>query len=366
MGINNKSIRVKMNRQLMFRKGAIGAIFCFLFSGLYSQIDNIDFLKAGIEDGAAIGEAYLKPWANALGAGISGNWYNTAKPHKLGGFDVNIGASMGFIPSVDNSFDVSALGLKAFTGTGTAPTVSGINVEGPTLSGPVIGGIPPVTFRTPQGANWGYLPVPSVQAGIGLPLGSEVKLRYIPQIPIGKGDISSWGVGILHSIMQYIPGNKVLPLDVSVFGGYTKLTLNTPIDFQPDDPQFYTSQFPDGSFDNQNLEIVMETWNASAIASFNLPVISFYGGLGYTKTSTVINLTGYYPIPTINPALSTSGPVYEDAGVIKDFPEIDIKNYSGLRGNIGFRLKFGFFTIHADYTRALYNIVSTGFGFTFR
>jgi hypothetical protein len=116
----------------------------------------------------------------------------------------------------------------------------------------------------------------------------------------------------------------------------------------------------------KNLELLLETWNASAIASFNLPVISFYGGLGYTKTSTVINMTGNFPLPTINPALSTSGPVYEDAGVLKNFPEINIKNYSGLRANIGFRLKFAFFTIHADYTRALYNIVSTGIGFTFR
>jgi hypothetical protein len=166
--------------------------------------------------------------------------------------------------------------------------------------------------------------------------------------------------------MQYIPGNKVLPLDVSVFGGYTKMTANGPISLQPGDPQFYSSKYPSGSFDNQNAEVIVQAWNASAIASFNLPVISFYGGLGYTKTSTVVNMTGNFPLPTINPALSTTGPVYEDAGVLKDFPQIDIKNFSGLRTNIGFRLKFTFFTFYADYTRAQYNVVSTGIGFTFR
>lgn len=355
-----------MIRRYAKRIGALGVIFCLVSSGLYSQIDNVDFLKAGAADGAALTSAYILPWANAFGAGINGNWYNTAKPHKLGGFDISIGASVGIVPSSDNSFDVSTIGLKTFTGTGISPTISGAKVEGPTLTGPTVSGIPPITFQSPQGVNWGYIPVPIVQAGVGLPLGSEIKFRYVPKIPIGEGDVSLWGVGLLHSIMQYIPGNKLLPLDVSVFGGYTKLTGNGTINMQPGDPQFYTSQYSSGSFDNQNVELVLQAWNVSAIASVNLPVISFYGGLGYTKTSTVIKITGNFPIPTINPVLSTSGPVYEDDGVLNDFPEINIKNYSGLRSNIGFRLKFAFFTFHADYTRALYNVVSTGLGFTFR
>jgi hypothetical protein len=346
--------------------GVTAAIFCVSFGGLNAQIDNIDFLKAGAEDGATIAEAYILPWANAFGACINGNWYNTAKPHKFGGFDINIGASIGFVPSSANTFDVSKIGLKTFTGTGLAPTVSGANTEGPTLTGPTVSGIPPVTFKTPPGTDWGYLAAATLQAGIGLPFGSEVKLRYVPKVPIGDGNISSWGVGLLHSLMQYIPGNKTLPVDFSVFGGYNKLKVNGPISLQPGDPQYYSSKYPSGSFDNQNAEVIVEAWNASAIASLNLPVISFYGGLGYAKTSTVARMTGNFPLPTINPDLSTAGPVYEDAGVLKDFPEINIKNFSGLRTNIGFRLKFSFFTFYADYTRAMYNVVSTGIGFTFR
>ena len=212
------------------------------------------------------------------------------------------------------------------------------------------------------------MPVPTLQAGIGLPFGSEVKVRYVPKVNLNDGDFSSWGIGLLHSIMQYIPGEKVSPLDVSVFGGYNKLEGNVHLNLQPDEsmPSNYSSKYPAGSFDDQNLKAVVEAWNVSLIASINLPVISFYGGLGYAKTSTVINMTGNFPLPSVNTAISTATQVYEDAGVLKDFPEIDIKNFSGIRTNIGFRLKFAVITFHADYTWAQYSVVSTGLGISFR
>jgi hypothetical protein len=347
---------------------------CLMMSALlvislvsFSQVDNVDFLRAGAVDGSKLTQAYITPWANAFGAGVNGSWYNTAKPHKFGGFDLTFGVNVGFVPSSDNTYDVSKIGLSTFKGTGMAPTISGPDIDGPTITGPTVTGIQPVTFKTPPGTNWGYMPVPTLQAGIGLPFGTEVKVRYIPNIPIGKGDISSWGLGLVHSLTQYLPGDKVSPFDISLFGGYTKLEGNAPIRLEPDDskPQNYSSKYTSSSWD-QNMNIVVEAWNASLIASFTLPVISFYGGLGYTKTSTVVNMTGYFPLPTINPAISTSQYVYEDTGVLKDFPKIDIKNFSGLRTNIGFRLKFGFFTFHADYTWAQYSVVSTGLGISFR
>jgi hypothetical protein len=58
--------------------------------------------------------------------------------------------------------------------------------------------------------------------------------------------------------------------------------------------------------------------------------------------------------------------VYEDAGVVTDFPEIEVKNLSGLRANAGFRLKFAVVTWHVDYTWAQYSVVSTGLGVSFR
>ncbi len=354
----------------VFKKLTFSVVIAFIFISqeAYSQMNNVDFLRAGIVDGSKIAAAYITPWANAFGAGVNGSWYNTAKPHKFGGFDITLGISAGFVPSSAKTFDVSKIGLTEFTGTGMAPTVAGPDKDGPLLTGPAVGGITPISFSTPGGANWGIIPVPALTAGIGLPLGTELRIRYIPKITISDGDISSWGLGLMHSLMQYVPGDKVLPFDISLFGGFTRLTGNAGLNLKPDPskPQNYSAAFPSGSFDNQNFGATVDALNISAIGSVNLPVISFYGGLGYSKTSTIIKMTGNFPLPAINPAISTTDYVYEDAGVLKDFPTIKIKNFSGVRANAGFRLKLGVFTFNADYTWSQYSVVSTGLGLSFR
>ena len=54
--------------------------------------------------------AYLKPYASAFGADLSGGWYNTAKPHKLLGFDLTFSLCTSVVPSSDKTFNLSNLG----------------------------------------------------------------------------------------------------------------------------------------------------------------------------------------------------------------------------------------------------------------
>ena len=58
------------------------------------------------------------------------------------------------------------------------------------------------------------------------------------------------------------------------------------------------------------------------MASLNLRMITFYGGLGYSNTNTKINMTGNFPMPTSNTEHYLIKYVYEDAGVLNDFPKL--------------------------------------------
>ncbi len=356
-----------MNNRFTKRIGALTGALLIFSTLAFSQFDNLDFLRSGATDGLTYIKSYIAPWTNAFGAGLNGGWYNTAKPHKLGGFDITFGINAGFVPSSATTFDVSKIGLTTLTGTGMASTVAGPDKEGPTLTA-TKGGITLTSFKTPPGANWKIIPVPTLQAGIGLPFGTELKVRYMPKINISDGDISLWGVGLVHSLMQYMPGNKLLPFDVSLFGGYTKLKGNVPLSLQPQEgsPTNYSTYNSAISFQDQNMSATITAMNVGVIASLNIPVLTVYGGLGYTKTSTEIKLTGNYPLPTLNPAISVTEAVYEDAGVVNGFKPFEMKNFSGLRANIGLRVKLAVVTIHADYTRANYNVISTGLGISFR
>jgi hypothetical protein len=346
----------------------------FLFPAItFSQIEG-DFLKGGLNDGMKLMEAYISPWAKAFGAGFSGGWYNTAKPHKLGGFDITVTVSTGMVPESETSFDINDLDFSRLTlvnpsGPSISPTIAGNNSSGPMLNYMVdVPGYSPVElarFTTPAGTGVGIVPVPMAQVGIGLPLGTELKGRFIPKLDIRDGDISMWGIGLKHSIMQYLPGNKLLPFDVSLFGGFTKMTGNMPIDVQPDSyANFTTYTFAD--FADQMVSATVTGWNASVIASLNIPILTVYGGLGYASSRTTIDLLGKYPMPVADPTISTTSPVYKDSGVITEVEGIDIEDFSGLRANIGLRVKFAVITIHADYTRSQYNVFSAGLGISFR
>jgi len=340
----------------------------FLISpGVFAQFDNIEFLRGGVDDGVKLTKAYLAPWLNAFGAGLNGSWYNTAKPHQPGGFDFTASVNVGFVPSADKSFELSDLNLARLTGSGSAPTVAGPDTEGPALTYSQ-SGVTVASFNTPPGTDWNMIPVPMAQVGIGLPLGTELKARFIPKIKISDGDLALWGVGLMHSIMQYFPGEKILPFDISLFGGYTRLTGNVPLELMPKEgaPSNYLTYNPSVDFRNQLINVTVEGWNVNAIGSVNLPVISFYGGLGYSRSVADIRLKGNFPLPVVNTAISTTQGVYEDKGVVTDFPGISVENFSGLRANIGFRLKLSVITFHADYTRANYNVASAGLGVSFR
>jgi len=360
-----------MNR-LFLKKSCVIAGALFIMSTIsFSQFKNVDFLKSAPADGAKYLQAYITPWANAFGAGLNGGWYNTAKPHKLGGFDITIGASAGIVPTSAQKFDLSKIGLSnSLTGaTGMASTVAGPKTDGPLMSYR-INGVTLASFNAPQGVNWRYIPVPTAQVGIGLPFGTELKVRFIPKINVKDGNVSLWGVGLVHSITQYLPGNKLLPFDVSLFGGFTKLQANVPLSLEPGTPQNYTTPYSAAtSFNDQNLKVTVQALNVSVIASLNLPVITFYGGVGYCKTQTTMDITGNFPTPVlVTPVTAAPFAEYNNTGVKKgsDFPNMDIKSFSGLRANIGFRIKLAVVTIHFDYTKAQYNVLTAGLGLSFR
>lgn len=359
-----------MNRfKLKYLALAVALIFSLPFYS-HGQIDNVDFLRAGAADGLKIIEAYVTPWANAFGSGLNGSWYNTAKPHKLGGFDITAAFNVGVVPKSAGTYNVADLGLTSLTGSGTASTISGPDVNGPVLS-KTVNNVTLTSFRLPPGTGWRYIPVPSAQVGLGLPLGTELKVRYIPKINIkDDANIGLWGIGLMHSIMQYIPGNKMLPVDVSLFGGYSKLQGSVPVSLKPDLTvhQNYSSVYsgPD-AFNGQKISAEVNTLNISILASLNIPVLTVYGGLGYSKTQTKVSLEGNFPTPVLVTAPITRAE-YNDSGVVRGntLDPVDIKNFSGLRSNIGLRIKLAVVTIHADYTKSQYNVFSAGLGISFR
>ena len=73
-----------------------------------------------------------------------------------------------------------------------------------------------------------------VQANLGLFLGTDVTVRYVPETEIlDYGNVDLVGVGIKHELNQWIPGGKLLPIDLTIMAAYTQFNMAVDLEFNP-------------------------------------------------------------------------------------------------------------------------------------
>ncbi len=311
--------------------------------------DDIDqFLQESVQDGEKLIGGYITPLMNSLSVGMNQSWYNTAKPHKVAGFDLTMTVSLMYIPDSDLLFDANSLGLTELavvdpiTGNtlpnGNIPSIFGPDTP-PTFSSTSTLGIPTDDFEGPGGIdleaeiNRNAIPLPMAQLGFGLPKGTDIKFRLIPKIDVGDGQFNLFGIGVMHDIKQHIPGIKDLPFDLSALVGHTRMKLDVPFD-EPDQR---------GLFEVNSTTI-------QGLISKKVAVLTFYGGLGYNIAKSKLAVLGDYDI----------------GGSIVSNP-VDLSfAANGFRATAGMRLKLAVFTFHADYTVQKYRALTVGFGINVR
>jgi len=342
-----------------------------------AQLPALDFVYGYTNDARLLLQEYMRPYANIMGANLNAGWYNTAKPHKPGGFDVTATFSIAYAPPAALSYDLNTLsGLRAEVGgaTSIAPTAAGEMEVRPELvysavvDNPVSG--VPETYELarithPNGSGLKWLPMPMAQASIGLFKGTDITLRFVPEVRLSDyGRIGLYGIGGRHSISQWIPVLKSLDfINIAVQGGYTKLSTSAHLDMQP------IAEVPmpnPPNFNDQFLNMDVSGWTVNLIASQSIPVITVYEGIGYANSLVELALIGKYPINTIvteqgDDFGKTTYTVAEDP-----IEEMEFENFRNLRLNAGVRIKLGLLTIHYDFTRTLYSTHTAGVGISFR
>jgi hypothetical protein len=184
--------------------------------------------------------------------------------------------------------------------------------------------------------------MPVAHLGIGLPKGTDLKIRFVPTIDLnGEGEFKLFGLGVMHDIKQWIPGLKLMPFDLSGFVGYTRmvLTLNHEQESMPDA--------------NAHSDLTMSATTVQGVISKKFSVITFYGGLGYNISKSKIAVKGTYDV--------------DEDGQGDIVNPVNLKfGASGPRVTAGFRLKLAVLTLHADYTLQKYSALTAGVGIAVR
>jgi len=296
-------------------------------------------IGSDIAQGEKLIEAYFTPMAESFGAGLNNGWYNTAKPHSLGGFDLTFTVNTVIIPSSAKTFNIKDAGGTVFTSSTKteASTIFGSSDATPmtyNMSGPADQAIGQGDFNMPGGFKTPAMPLPMIQAGIGLIKNTAIDIRYMPMLNVGDNiNVNLFGVGIKHDLLQWIPvAGDAIPMSLSLQGGYT--TLNAEL-----------------KISGQDVSLNTKATTINLVASKRLLMVTGYAGVGYNSATTTFSSNANFDL----------GGVQFDEKV-----EMKFESNKNVRANIGLRFNITLVTIQADYTFSEYPTATLGLGVSLR
>jgi len=256
--------------------------------------------------------SFLQPLANSMGAGMNSGLYNTAEVLKPFRPSFRFGGTFAIIPSSDKTF--------------LAHSPYGEIVETATIFGTDVGKFTQGAeeILLPKGADLSLVPVPQMMLALGLPFGNEVMFRgwFETKLSGEIGDMGFWGVGLKHSIDQYLPA--IFPLDLSLVGFYQKMNV---ADF-----------------------INLESYSVNIAASIKVLMLTIYGGAGYEQANLEAKYVYSFPYSPDPPLVTT----------------LDFKGKNDFSGMLGARMTvFPLVSVFADFTYAHTSTINFGVGVGF-
>ncbi len=270
-------------------------------------------------------EGYTQPLITSFGTGISTGLFHTARSHKTLGFDIGVRVMYIQIPEfakyfdakvfinslANNKLDYDSLVLDSTSTIFGPKTRTDVPVSGSAV------GIPPYI---PGGFALSGVPLAIPQLNVGIIMGSELVIRYLPFTFKGS-KVSFLGLG-LKQHLNGLPFMKTVPLPVDIaFGGALQ-------DF--------------GIEDSNGYQIVnSHTWNLQLIVSKNLIAFEPMVGFGFEGTKVYFKYDFEYEIPdTLHPGMNIT---------VKDNVDLELIAQNSYRAIIGFTFKLGIFYLHYDY-----------------
>ncbi|NNE32727.1 MAG: hypothetical protein HKN40_10185 [Winogradskyella sp.] len=331
----------------------IALSLCAVQTKAQNDIDVL--LAAGIEDAQRFANDYLAPGTNGLMYSMNANWFNSGKVKPLGGFEISLIANASPVKDEDKMFNLNTAeynNVQFVQGPSSQMVASVLGENDPAIfveieyDDPIFGS-QTVQVELPQGIgnqSANLIPTGFIQGAIGLGGGVEFKARFVPKIDTEDVDLSMYGAGLQLEFSDWLPASKIWPVAVSGVVAYNHI-----------DGTYDLTESSGIDGENQRVENNTNTWLFQLVASTKLPVINFYGGLGYITGKSESDLLGEYRV--------TNGPIISET--ITD-PFSVSSEVASVRGTIGAKLKVGFFRLNAEYHLSEFDAFSLGINFGFR
>ena len=329
-------------------------------------------IYAGADDANVLYERYVRPNALGFGSGANAGIINTATSKGVFEIEVQLLSGIVYVPKGEKQFDVTRLDLN------NASLVPGSNPNSPSVIGKrsdrsrmeVLRQVPGTgeeislnSFRMPDGSGLEFLVTPSFQISVGIPYDTEIILRLMPELDLGRlGNYRFFGFGLKHNVNNWF--TDPLPFDLTFSAGYNFMGLSGDLDVTPQSFDIDPNGFDDDSnWRSQKLNLGDRSWNINAVAGTEIDNWSLFGGLGYMNSSFSLDASGKFPINEL--AIDEDGNGLRELTIIEDPVDVSINSPVVIRFFGGATYNLGITTLSAEFSYSDYLVLNVGMGIKF-
>ena len=241
---------------------------------------------------------YVSPAAQATTYQSSGGWYTSAKKKALWDLEISLQGNVLFVPSSKQNVLIEQSSLVNLTiqGGETATSIpSALGGDSNVIFEGVIND-DVFEFEAPEGLDQSYVNHYQLQAGLGIWKGTTLIGRYSPKIKINKTHYQVLGIGIQHSISQWIPSLNATSFNLAGLVTYSNYNVSD---------EFTPANLVLGTINAINVE--GESVQFSLLTSKTVKSFDFTAGVGLNVStfSYEIGGDGELLLTVLNQALTT-------------------------------------------------------------
>lgn len=247
-------------------------------SPAHSQSGDVDLF---VTDMLKIADNFASPAAEGAAYQGGAGWFTSAESLGLWEFDFSIHANVLFVPESKKSGLTSSGDYATFDilGAETAeiPTAFGGSTD-VIFDGELefLGNTVPFAFQALEGVDKTLLMHPFLQASVGVPFGTDVTVRFLPQVAIDDVKFSTYGIGLKHNFNQYSFNPQPTDWQFAALVSYSKFDVN--YEFIPVDVE--------GVATMDEIEVDAHLFLLQLITSkrFRNPAWNVFGAIGVTNS----------------------------------------------------------------------------------
>jgi len=289
----------------------IGAALLLSFATVQSQTSLENALKQYSGDAV---KGYIQPVGDLFGANMNSGFFHSAEISKWG-FHLSVDI-VGMAAMVGDDQKVYDAVAPAGFAPGTFKTATVFGEKGAVVSHATVPGL---AYKGSDGVfNTKVFPLAAPQITIGNIYGTQAVVRYVAVPKIGDDKvpkISLWGLGVRHSISQYLPG---VPVDIAA--------------------SFFYDSFSAGDL------ISYKGYTFGAQASKSFSILTLYTGLALEKSSLGLTYNSTDPTVPVNVDITLDGAnkfrftggLCLSLGFMKLFADANFGSITCFSGGIGF------------------------------